>query len=146
MSMTTQIRQIFLIGPALLLAACAQTPQSPATADPVSGVSGGLKVASIAGSGSRSASPSGKISEPARLKGLTPVQVQQVLGQPGFQRHDSPAEIWQYRGQACILDLYIYDQGQGKTVDHWAVRSPARQDDTECFQQLVAQGHPQSGS
>ena len=89
----------------------------------------------------------GKITEPSRLKGLTPVQVQEVLGQPGFQRQDSPAEIWQYRGHACILDVYLYDQGHGQAVEHWAVRSPARLNDSECFQQLVEQGqaaHPGS--
>lgn len=87
-----------------------------------------------------------KISEPARLKGLTPLQVREVLGQPGFLRRDAPAEIWQYRGRGCTLDLFIYDLGNGQAVDHWAVRSPARVNDSECFQQLVDQGHPQPGS
>jgi hypothetical protein len=86
------------------------------------------------------------LTEPARLKGLTPVQVSAVLGQPSFQRHDAPAEIWQYRGHTCTLDLYIYDAGNGKSVEHWAVRSPARVADGECFQQLVDQGHSHPGS
>ena len=80
------------------------------------------------------------VNEPARLKGA------EILGQPGFQRHDSPAEIWQYRGHACILDVYIYDQGHGQAVEHWAMRSVTRVNDTDCFQQLVEQGHNHPGS
>ncbi len=86
------------------------------------------------------------VTEPGRLKGLTPLQVREVLGQPGFQLRDAPAEIWQYRGHGCTLDLYIYDLGNGQSVEHWAVRSPARVNDSECFQQLVDQGHSHQGS
>ena len=81
-----------------------------------------------------------------QLKGLTPVQLRQVLGAPGFQRRDAPAEIWQYRGAGCTLDLFLYDDSAGQKVVHWSVRSPSRVGDAECFHQLVEQGHgPQSG-
>lgn len=75
-----------------------------------------------------------------KLKGLTPVQLRQVLGSPGFQRRDAPAEIWQYRGTGCTLDLFLYDGSSGQKVEHWAVRSPTRVNDSECLHQLVEQG------
>lgn len=82
-----------------------------------------------------------------QLKGLTPVQLRKVLGTPGFQRRDAPAEIWQYRGTGCTLDLFLYDDSAaGQKVVHWSVRSPSRVGDAECFHQLVEQGRAgQSG-
>ena len=140
MSLSLKIRPLLMIVPVLVLGACAQGPLVEGGPNaPAAGKSGTL-------GRNAPATDLGSINEPSRLKGLTPVQVQQVLGQPGFLRQDAPAEIWQYRGRACILDLYIYDQGNGRTVDHWAVRSPARLNDADCFQQLVEQGHPHVGS
>ncbi|NKB20397.1 MAG: hypothetical protein GKS01_07860 [Alphaproteobacteria bacterium] len=31
-----------------------------------------------------------------------------LLGAPSFKRRDPPAEIWRYRDQSCLLDLYLY--------------------------------------
>jgi hypothetical protein len=147
-------RRIFLVVPVSLLAACAQNP-GPST------VSGASSPAAATAGQDQSTQPAANsatdhndalpdaahITEPSRLKGLTVVQVQEVLGQPGFQRRDAPAEIWQYRGRGCTLDLFIYDYGNSRTVDHWSVRSPSRVPDVECFQQLVEQGsHSQPGS
>ena len=140
----TPLRHLLLVVPAILLAACAQNPQTSDIDGSPRGTGNASKAVGLKGGNPSLGSLS--IDEPARLKGLTSTQVRQVLGQPGFQRQDAPAEIWQYRGRACILDVYLYDQGQGQTVEHWAVRSPARLNDADCFQQLVAQGHPQPGS
>ena len=30
------------------------------------------------------------------------------MGQPRFKRRDDPAEIWQYRTDACALDFFLY--------------------------------------
>lgn len=73
---------------------------------------------------------------PARLNGLTATQVRSLLGQPVFRRRDAPAEIWQYRGRACMLDLFLYDEGAGQRVAYWAVRSPNGISDGECFDEL----------
>ena len=131
-------RFALLIAPLLMMGACAQGPQLGGT---------GLdSKPGAAGSGKSGPVDLATIREPSRLLGLTSGQVQQVLGRPGFQRVDASAEIWQYRGQACILDVYIYEQGSSHVVDYWAVRSPVRVNDADCFQQLVAQKNPQPGS
>jgi len=163
MSKSAAFRPCLLTAALVLLAACEQNPgvhagvaaplaksegQKPAFESP-SGPVVSASVAAVAHAAvppQASAAPQATVGEPSRLKGLTPVQVREVLGQPGFQRRDAPAEIWQYRGRGCTLDLYIYDLGGGQAVEHWAVRSPSRVNDTECFQQLVDQGHNQPGS
>ena len=131
-------RSALLIAPLLLLGACAQGPQLGGTG--LDGKPG------ASGLGKNGPVDLAAIKEPSRLLGLTSGQVQQVLGRPGFQRVDASAEIWQYRGQGCILDVYIYEQGNSHVVDYWAVRSPVRVNDADCFQQLVAQRDPQPGS
>lgn len=83
--------------------------------------------------------PGGTGGDPTRLKGLSPTQVRAVLGKPMFTRRDAPAEIWQYRGRACTIDLFLYDEGGGaQTVTHVAVRSqqPAT-NESQCMGELV---------
>ncbi len=50
---------------------------------------------------------------PKHLLGLDGDRVSQLLGPPDFRREDNPAEIWQYRSAACVLDLFLYGQGGG---------------------------------
>jgi hypothetical protein len=57
--------------------------------------------------------------EPAALKGLDAGGLAGLLGQPRFKRRDDPAEIWQYRSEACALDLFLY---RGKTDTAYRVR------------------------
>ncbi|HSV29486.1 MAG TPA: hypothetical protein VLL76_08000, partial [Candidatus Omnitrophota bacterium] len=78
------------------------------------------------------------VTEPARLKGLNPLQVKAVLGKPVFTRRDAPAEIWQYRSRACTLDVFLYDEKNGQSVAHVAVRSPQPMDEKDCFSDLTA--------
>jgi hypothetical protein len=136
---------IFILSPMILLAGCAQNTPQPISAAPAYGDKSEVSLTVPAPKKSQPGE-SLKINEPSRLKGLNTLQVTEVLGRPGFLRHDSPAEIWQYRANGCTLDLYIYEFGNGQMVDHWAVRSPSRINDLDCFQKLVEQGHIQSGS
>lgn len=46
--------------------------------------------------------------DPAVLAGAGVADVINLLGEPGFIRRDHPAEIWQYRGQSCTLDIFLY--------------------------------------
>lgn len=46
--------------------------------------------------------------KPEELVGLNPEEVKQILGTPALVRHDSPAQIWQYRSHDCVLDLFLY--------------------------------------
>jgi len=46
------------------------------------------------------------------LIGLERQQLQARLGDPALRRRDAPAEIWQYRSALCVLDLFLYRDGQ----------------------------------
>lgn len=117
-----------------LLSACAGTPET--ASGPNSG-HGTDSSASERRSGQQAMVPAGPVTEPARLKGLNPLQVRSVLGRPVFTRRDAPAEIWQYRARACTLDLFLYDEGTGQTVAHYAVRGSQPVNERDCFNELT---------
>ena len=82
--------------------------------------------------------------KPERIMGLTRTELLDLLGKPDFLRRDAPAEIWQYRGKECILDVFLYDSGDHYRVLHFEVRErTAKSVSTgRCF---TAAGGPQDG-
>jgi hypothetical protein len=62
------------------------------------------------------------IPTPQRLVGMSPDDLIRVLGEPGFKRRDDPAEIWQYKGAGCFLDVFLYREPGGAKVRHVDVR------------------------
>ncbi|MBF0372550.1 MAG: hypothetical protein HQL39_03945 [Alphaproteobacteria bacterium] len=62
--------------------------------------------------------------ETRRLQGLASPEVQAALGRPNFTRRDATAEIWQYYGAGCILDLFLYDESGVARVAFLQVRGP----------------------
>lgn len=49
--------------------------------------------------------------DPKRLMGLDTSELTRMLGDPGFVRRDSSAQLWRYRSKTCILDLFLYRTG-----------------------------------
>jgi hypothetical protein len=68
------------------------------------------------------AAAAGPIAMPS-LTGLSAEQVVALLGEPDFRRAEPPAELWQYRGADCVLDIFLYDGAGGFHV----VRSETRE-------------------
>jgi hypothetical protein len=65
------------------------------------------------------------IERPAvHLVGMTTIQVERLLGQPRFVRHDGQAQIWRFANQSCVLDVFFYREPNGYTVRHYEMRSP----------------------
>jgi hypothetical protein len=62
------------------------------------------------------------IPTPQRMVGMSPDDLVRVLGEPGFKRRDDPAEIWQYKGAGCFLDVFLYREPGGAKVSHVDVR------------------------
>ncbi|WP_142849173.1 hypothetical protein [Telmatospirillum sp. J64-1] len=62
--------------------------------------------------------------QPGRLQGLSAAEIVSVLGEPQLLRRDAPAQIWQYHGETCILDLFFYEDDGEIQVAHAAVRHP----------------------
>lgn len=65
--------------------------------------------------------------DPAELLGLTPMQVQALLGAPAFVRWEDHAQLAQYRGPGCVFDLFFYEEAPGEhfRADHVEARDGA---------------------
>jgi len=57
------------------------------------------------------------------LMGADPAKLEQWLGKPGLVRVDDPAQVWQYRDQGCVVDVYLYPSADGMAVSHAEARS-----------------------
>jgi hypothetical protein len=84
--------------------------------------------------------------DPRALIGLTGPQIAEMLGRPGFVRRDAPAEIWQYRGSDCVLDVFLYADGSSARVQHVELRprQPARPTTPACFAGMLGPTRPAS--
>lgn len=62
--------------------------------------------------------------DPAGLVGKAPTVVQAAFGNATLRRREPPAEVWQYRTGACVLDLVFYPEGAAGAlqVAHVALR------------------------
>lgn len=57
-----------------------------------------------------------------KFPGLSDGQVTGMLGTPQFRRQDAAAELWQYRGDGCVLHVFLYHEKDGLRVRHAEVR------------------------
>jgi hypothetical protein len=69
------------------------------------------------------------------LAGLSAAEVVGLFGEPDFRRVEPPAELWQYRGADCVLDLFLYSDPSGVRVVHSEMRERT----------LVQSGHCRGG-
>jgi hypothetical protein len=67
-----------------------------------------------------------EVAQLASLKALSTEALVARLGQPDFTRQDPPAEIWQYRGATCVLDVFLYPEDGEMKVLHAATRDRDR--------------------
>jgi len=58
--------------------------------------------------------------DPRQLMGLDHESLNEMLGEPALIRRDGDAEVWQYRADRCVLDLFLY--GTDKKVEHVDLR------------------------
>ena len=52
------------------------------------------------------------LSDPGALEGLTPRELQDILGGPSLVRRDGSMQILQYGGTACVLDVVFYEASE----------------------------------
>lgn len=83
--------------------------------------------------------------DPDQLLGMTSDTLGEILGKPTLVRRDGGAEVWQYRSEACVLDLFLY--GGMKQVEHVDLRD--RGDSTDvmvraCFVRMLRDDTPAS--
>ncbi len=77
--------------------------------------------------------------DPARILGLGPERLTEILGQPELTRREPPAEIWQYRGETCVFDVFLYEDAGATRVTYLEARddSAQRVAERKCFNQLL---------
>lgn len=81
-----------------------------------------------------------------QLTGLGPAQLDELLGPPQFKRTDGPARMIQYRNDACVLDIFIYENhatGQAR-VEHVEARDHGLRgmSETTCLAALLRSRRP----
>lgn len=64
---------------------------------------------------------------PARLMGLDTRGLTELLGDPGLIRREAPAEIWQYHGENCVFDVFLYEEGGLRKVTYLEARDATAQ-------------------
>jgi hypothetical protein len=80
--------------------------------------------------------------DPHQLMGLTPDAVNRLLGPPSLLRTESPAKVWQYTAEDCVLDIYLYAEEQTpdrSRVTYYEIRRPdtAKSGARACFAEII---------
>ena len=57
-----------------------------------------------------------------RLKGLSARELAAALGDPTLLSRDGPAQIWQYAGQGCVLQVFLYQERDSFRVRYAELR------------------------
>ncbi len=109
--MATTCRRRFRAGPAAAFAALlwAAAACEPLPESGIGGTPGG-------GTGPVAAM------DPATLDGLDAGRLTGLLGEPELRRQEPPAEVWQYRTDSCVLDVFLYTEGGRLHVVHSEAR------------------------
>lgn len=70
----------------------------------------------------------------ARFKNMSAAGVVALVGEPDFRRVEPPAELWQYRGAACVVDFFLYRGEDGlRVIDaDGRDRDPKHESPTRC--------------
>ncbi|MBX7147110.1 MAG: hypothetical protein K1X44_07365 [Alphaproteobacteria bacterium] len=61
---------------------------------------------------------------PQNIIGIDQEKVKNLLGEPFLVKRDPPAEVWQYKNDQCILDLFLYEQSSIYRVLYIETRTP----------------------
>lgn len=109
---------------------------------------GGAASGGLAGSGAASGGSGGELASRTPSTGAIPAlvgkserEVRSELGAPAFRRTDGPAQVWQYRGASCLLDVFLYKEGaDGFRVKHAELRrrGGAGLSDRDCLSDAVS--------
>jgi hypothetical protein len=77
--------------------------------------------------------------DPTRVLGLAPDKLTELLGRPELTRREPPAEIWQYRGETCVFDVFLYEESGLVRVIYLEARdgSAQRVAERNCLNQLL---------
>jgi len=74
-----------------------------------------------------------------QLVGIDAEALQRQFGKPGLIWREEPAQVWQYRGPACVLNVYLYRDSGRLVVSDAEAHSKDNKDDPlpPCVASLV---------
>jgi hypothetical protein len=64
-----------------------------------------------------------------QLVGIDAEALQRQFGKPGLIWREEPAQVWQYRGPACVLNVYLYRDNGRLVVSDAEAHSKENKDD-----------------
>ncbi len=123
-------------------------PSAPLAAPPSASLATVPAVPATAGS-----SPPGLPSSAtaAALVGLSAAELTGLIGAPRWTRREAPAQVWQYQGARCVLDVYLYEDGlPGNGAGPRVVYAEARGESAlpvtiaACLKRMEAERRPSS--
>ena len=79
---------------------------------------------------------------PGQVMGLDTPAVDALLGRPRLRRVENPAEVWQYAGANCVMDLFLYPSNDGANdhrVTYFEIRGTreGQVDRRACFRAIL---------
>ncbi len=127
-----------------LLSACTQSRKVPSAGEASAGTSG-PEAADEKAPVQETAVPRAPAlpeidDNPEQLLAMTRDDLNGLLGQPDLVRREKPAEIWQYRGKDCVLDLFLYNEEGNPDSPFKVVYSEARDLDAQKTDQKTCLG------
>ena len=76
--------------------------------------------------------------DPAQFMDATDAGLRDALGDPALIRRDGTAQVWQFRGDACTLDLFLYPSDGGDlAVKHVELRGEAEDERRACLERML---------
>ena len=80
----------------------------------------------------------------AALVGLSASDLSALIGSPRWMRRESPAQVWQYQGATCVLDVVLYEEGGAPRVVYAEARDESALPVTlaACLQRIEAERRP----
>jgi len=86
--------------------------------------------------------------DPNQFLAQAPDLIAAALGNPALIRRDGPAEVWQYKGRGCVLDLFLYKtDGGGFATRHVELRGTGLSDSKrrDCLADMLRDQARRSG-
>ena len=88
--------------------------------------------------------------DPDQLMGLAPRAVSHLLGRPSLLRTETPAQVWQYTADDCVLDIYLYAEDvtpERSRVTYYEIRGTdsLRSRARACFANIIARRNIATG-
>ena len=138
--MKPSLLRLSLLAVCGLLSACISLGETDGTGTST-GTAPSARTGSTPGTATALATPNARPvnDDPMQFLGLAGDQVAASLGAPDLIRRDGTAEVRQFHGSACTLDLFLYHTNGVSTVKHVELRGASLESDARraCLADMI---------